>query len=94
MAPVRGAPNYPAKSVTEKASFQGAEVLVDGPRVIFNNPQSLLAVVVFTDGSHVPVIVDKSNAVVVSAVGPGDVNVKPPRTKTPLQPTVIRRQLP
>ena len=84
MQPVPGAAKYPAKSVTEKASFQGAEVLVDGPRVIFNNPQSLLAVVVFTDGSHAPVIVDKSNAVVVSAVGPGDVNVhvKPPKTET------------
>ena len=70
MGPVRGAAKYPAKSVTEKASFEGAEVLVNGPRVIFNNPQSLLAVVIFTDGSHAPVIVDKSNAVVVSAVGP------------------------
>ena len=96
MQPVPGAAKYPAKSVTEKASFQGAEVLVDGPRVIFNNPESLLAVVVFTDGSHAPVIVDKSNAVVVSAVGPGDVNVhvKPPKTETTLTnrpPT--RRQL-
>ena len=87
MRPVPGAAKYPAKSVTEKASFQGAEVLVDGPRVIFNNPQSLLAVVVFTDGTHAPVIVDKSNAVVVSAVGPGDVNVhvKPPKTRTSSQ---------
>ncbi|HTT89003.1 MAG TPA: hypothetical protein VMF65_05565 [Acidimicrobiales bacterium] len=86
MAPVPGAATYPAKSVTEKASFHGAEVLVDGPRVIFNNPESLLAVVVFTDGSHAPVIVDKSNAVVVSAVGPGDVNVKPLKNKTRSQP--------
>ena len=76
MRPLAGAPSYPAKSVTEKASFQGAEVLVDGPRVIFNNPGSLLAVVVFTDGSHAPVVIDKSDAVVVSAAGPGDVNVK------------------
>ena len=42
--------------------------------------------VIFTDGSHAPVIVDKSNAVVVSAVGPGDVNVKPLKTKTTSQP--------
>jgi hypothetical protein len=81
MKPVRGAPTYPAKSVTEKASFAGAEVLVDGPRVVFNNPDSLLAVVVFTDGSHPPVIVDKSDAIVVSAAGPGDVNVKALRPK-------------
>jgi hypothetical protein len=88
MQAVAGATAYPAKSVTEKASFLGAQVLVDGPRVIFNNPESLLAVVVFTDGSHAPVIVDKSNAVVVSAAGPGDVNVKvrKPKVKTPTRP--------
>ena len=51
MRAVPGAPAYPAESVTEKAGFQGAQVLVDGPRVIFNNPESLLAVVIFTDGS-------------------------------------------
>ena len=91
MTPVNGAQQYPAKSVTEKANFHGAEVLVDGPRVIFNNPESLLAVVIFTDGSHAPVIIDKSNAVVVSAVGPGDLNVhvKPEKPKPPSQqPTV------
>ena len=76
MKPVPGAVSYPAAGVTEKASFQGAEVLVDGPRVIFNNPDSLLAVVVFTDHSHAPVIVNKSTAVIVSAAGPGDANVK------------------
>ena len=93
MQTVRGAPAYPAKSVTEKASFVGAQVLVDGPRVVFNNPESLLAVVVFTDGSHAPVIVDKSNAVIVSAAGPGDVNVKVPKPKTHLRhPTQPRSQ--
>ncbi len=56
-------------------------------RVIFNNPESLLAVVIFTDGSHTPVVVNKSDAVEVSAAGPGDVNVKrekpKPQPKTP-----------
>ena len=60
---------------------------MDGPRVIFNNPESLLAVVIFTDGSHAPVVVNKSDAVEVSAAGPGDVNVKrekpKPQPKTP-----------
>lgn len=87
MKPVPGAPAYPAESVTEKAGFQGAQVVVDGPRVIFNNPESLLAVVIFTDGSHTPVVVNKSDAVEVSAAGPGDVNVKrekpKPQPKTP-----------
>ncbi len=84
MKPVPGALKYPAEGATEKASFQGAEVLVDGPRVIFNNPDSLLAVVVFTDNSHAPVIVNKSTAVIVSAAGPGDANVKSEKKhKTP-----------
>jgi hypothetical protein len=80
---VAGAKTYPAKSKDEKAPFTNAEVLVDGPRVIFNNPGSILAVVVFTDGSHAPVTVDKSTAVDVSAVGPGDIDAKQkPRPKS------------
>ncbi len=86
MKPVPGAVSYPAAGATEKASFQGAEVLVDGPRVIFNNPDSLLAVVIFTDHSHAPVIVNKSTAVIVSAAGPGDANVKAEKKHTS-QPT-------
>jgi hypothetical protein len=84
--PVPGVGTYPARSITEEASFAGAQVLVDGPRVVFNNPESLLAVVVFTDGSHAPVIVDKSTAVVVSAAGPGDVNVKARKHKAMAKP--------
>ncbi len=81
MRPVPGAPTYPAKSTTEKAGFGQAQVLVDGPRVVFNNPESLLAVIVFTDGAHPPVVVDKSTAVVVSAAGPGDANVRARRPR-------------
>lgn len=77
MTPVSGMPAYPAVSAAEKAGFLGAQVLLAGPRVVFNNPGSLLAVVVFTDGSHAPVIVDKRSAVVVSAAGPALVNVAP-----------------
>ncbi|MGH9056857.1 MAG: fibronectin type III domain-containing protein [Acidimicrobiales bacterium] len=87
MAPVAAAATYPARSPTERASFRGAQVLVDGPRVVFNNPESLLAVVVFTDGSNAPVIVDKSEAVEVSATGPADLNAalkpKPSKSSTP-----------
>ncbi len=86
MKPVPGAVSYPAAGATEKASFQGAEVLVDGPRVIFNNPDSLLAVVIFTDHSHAPVIVNKSTAVIVSAAGPGDANVKAEKKHTSQPP--------
>ena len=77
---VSGLRRYPSKSPTEKADFAGAEVLVDGPRVVFNNPDSLLAVVVFVDGSHDPVVVDKSSAVDVSATGPGVVDATTPTT--------------
>lgn len=80
MAPVAGAPTYPLLSSSERSSFQGVQVLVDGPRVVFNNPQSLEALVVFTDGSHRPVVVDKAQAVAVSTTGPADLNVAPPTT--------------
>lgn len=78
MAPVAGEPSYPARGPTEKASFTGTQVLADGPRVVFNNPGSLLAVVVFTDGSRPPLVVDKSEAVIVSATGPADIALAPP----------------
>lgn len=77
MAPVAGAATYPAYSATEKASFRGAQVVVDGPRVVFNNPGSLEAVVVFTDGSRSPVVVNKAAAVAISSTGPADVNIAP-----------------
>ena len=80
MAPVAGAATYPLLSRSERSSFRGVQVLVDGPRVVFNNPQSLEALVVFTDGSHRPVVVDKSQAVAVSTTGPADLNVAPPTT--------------
>ncbi|MHB1534293.1 MAG: hypothetical protein ACYC1D_06715, partial [Acidimicrobiales bacterium] len=75
-----GVTHYPAKTSAEVASFVGADVVVDGPRVVFNNPASLLAVVVFTDGTHSPVVIDKSTAVDVSATGPGAVEASPPTT--------------
>lgn len=75
MSPVPGQPTYPARGPTEKARFDGAQVLAVGPRVVFNNPGSLLAVVVFTDGSRAPLVVDKSEAVTVSATGPADLGV-------------------
>jgi hypothetical protein len=76
-APVAGAGYYPRRSPLEDAGFSGAKVVVDGPRVVFNNPDSLDAVVVFTDGTRPPAVVDKSAAVFVSAAGPADLNVTP-----------------
>jgi hypothetical protein len=70
MIPLAGVSTYPRRVAAEQATFSDAEVLVDGPRVVFNNPGSLLAVMVFTDGSHSPVVIDKSSAVAISTVGP------------------------
>lgn len=76
MAPLRGTPQYPELNSSEQDDFRGAEALVDGPRVVFNNPQSLEAVVVFTDSFRPPVVIDKSRAVEVSTTGPADLNVR------------------
>jgi hypothetical protein len=75
MAPVKGQATYPQGS-SERAVFTGAQVVAVGPRVVFNNPQSKRALIVFTDGSHPPAVLDKSQAVTVSAAGPVDVNVQ------------------
>jgi hypothetical protein len=72
MISVTGQPTYPALA-TERPDFSRAQVLVDGPRVVFNNPGSLEAVVVFTDGSHPPVVINKTAAVELSAVGPAQI---------------------
>ena len=83
MAPVAGAGTYPVLNATEASahvSFLGAEVIEDGPRVVFNNPQSHEAVELFTDGTHPPVVIDKDDAVELSTAGPADVNVTPATT--------------
>jgi hypothetical protein len=78
MAPLRDTPQYPELNASEQDDFRGAEALVDGPRVVFNNPQSLEAVVVFTDRARSPVVIDKSRAVAVSTTGPADLNAGQP----------------
>lgn len=93
MAPVPGAARYPLASSREKDGFLTAQVLLDGPRIVFNNPGSLDAVVVFTDGSRPPVDVDKSRAVDVSATGPTDLEATP-GAAAPSRPTVSRPAAP
>ena len=96
-APVGGAPYYPRLSPQEAAGFSDAEVRTAGPRVIFNNPGSLEAVVVFTDGTdHPRVVIDKSSAVFVSAAGPAHLNVTPARRKPRREsaPPSLRRCFP
>jgi hypothetical protein len=75
MAPLPGVARYPIVSSTEKDDFHGVQILEVGPRVVINNPGSLDAVVVFTDGSRPPLVVDKSLAATVSATGPADLTL-------------------
>jgi hypothetical protein len=82
MAPLVGESRYPLVNTSERDDFHNAEVLLDGPRVVFNDPGSLDAVVVFTDGSRPPLAVDKSVAVPVSATGPADLEAPPPAPGT------------
>jgi hypothetical protein len=78
MNPVTGTDGYPLYSGAEaKNTFTDAEVVGDGPTVVFNNPQNLEAVVVFTDKSRPPVRVDKADAVTVSAQGPAVLTASP-----------------
>jgi hypothetical protein len=83
MAPLSGVSTYPAKSRTEEVPFSDAEVIADGPRVVFNNPGSIDAVVVFTDGTRPPAVIDKSDAVQVSATGPAGLSGSPTSTNSP-----------
>ncbi len=53
----------------EAGGFADGEVVARGSRVIFNSPQHALALTAFTDGSHAPVIVDKSTAIDLNATG-------------------------
>lgn len=91
---VSGEPAYPAASAAERADFGAAELLVDGPRVIFNNPDSLLGVVVFTDGSRPPAVFDKSVAIDVSALGPTAVTPTAGGTATPATTPIPTQTVP
>ena len=55
---------YPAVS-GERPNFAGESVVVAGPRVIFNNPDSELAVMVFLDGHRQVKVIDKFAATTV-----------------------------
>ncbi|WP_375484124.1 hypothetical protein [uncultured Jatrophihabitans sp.] len=70
---ISGAATYPLAEqdgrVVEPGGFSDGSVLARGARVIFNSPSHLNAKVVFTDGSHRPLTIEKSSAVAVSAAG-------------------------
>lgn len=68
LSPVPGAARYPVKS-GEPAKPTGTEIQARGSRVIFNQRAYLQSLTVFADGSHAPVVIDKSTVAQVSSSG-------------------------
>ena len=76
-ADVPGAPAYPLARQGSRVIEAGGlrrrlRRAPAGPRVIYNSPTHLDALVLFTDGSHAPLTIEKSSAVAVSAAGGAD----------------------
>jgi hypothetical protein len=65
---VRHTGRYPLEA-TERPELGQAEVVAQGSRVIFNSRGNLQAVVVFSDGSHDPRVINKHSAVQVDPSG-------------------------
>ena len=86
-----GQARYPTQKSTsgqeqEAGDFSDSYVLARSDRVVFDSPDHVLALTVFTDGSHLPVTVDKSAAVDLNAAG-GAAAINDPGPPTdPLRP--------
>ena len=99
--PLSGFAQYPLVKSTEVPTFgAGTQVISIGPRVIFNNPTSVLGVVVFTDGSSPPKVFDKGTLATVDPAAPGGVaspRTNPtkakPKNQTPVQAAVDPQSL-
>jgi hypothetical protein len=61
---LQGSPAYPLLT-GERLDLDGGEVEADGPRVIINSRANLEAEVIFADGSHPPLTIDKHSAVLL-----------------------------
>ena len=90
-SPLSGVPVYPVSGAAEAAQTPDfgpqTQVISVGPRVIFNNPDSILGVVVFTDGSQPPKTFDKGTLASVDPAAPGGVALNAaPKTKKRSQP--------
>ena len=90
-APLPGVPDYPFVNAAEAAQpptfGPQTQVISVGPRVIINNPDSILGVVVFTDGSQPPKTFDKGTLASVDPAAPGGVALNAaPKTKKQSQP--------
>jgi len=92
-------PRYPVEPGEAPRFDDDPEVLSVGPRVVFNNPQSRLGVVVFTNRSRPPTVFAKSSGVAIDpaappgAAPPGAVAVtdhaSPVRHHDPAQPVPV-----
>ncbi len=74
VASVPGVAAYPVqRSATgqklESGDFGRSEVVADRSRVLFNDPDHVLALAVFTDNSHPATVIDKSSATDLNAAG-------------------------
>lgn len=72
--PLPGEASYPiSRDATgrpvEVATFSDGQVLAERSRVLFNSPNHVLALAVFTDGSQPPSVIDKSSATDLNAAG-------------------------
>jgi hypothetical protein len=90
-APLPDVPDYPLVNAAEAAEppifGSQTQVISVGPRVIINNPDSILGVVVFTDGSQPPKTFDKGTLASVDPAAPGGVALNAaPKTKKQSQP--------
>ena len=79
--PLRSDPGglYPLVAA-EQPVWQHGQILVDGPRVIFNNPDSELAVIVFTNEGDRAKVIDKGSAVDINPSAPPSDQVLPRST--------------
>jgi hypothetical protein len=69
-----GTARYPTSTTAagksvEVRDFADAQVVARDGRVIFNSPDHLLAITLFTDGSHPAAVIDKSAAVDLNSIG-------------------------
>ncbi len=81
--PLPGAPRYPLASPSEAPTFAHPQILADGPRVVVNNPDSLLAVVVFTGAGRAHVVDKRLAALVDPSAPPAALVLRPVVTHHP-----------
>lgn len=88
---IAGAQQYPISRTAagrpqESSAFSDASVVARASRVIFNSPNHVLALAVFTDGTHRPVPIDKSAVVDLNSAGGAPVLPADRANKSPTAP--------